>query len=168
MEILFENTYVRDKALSKEICGYQWFHLNFYWPIAAIVCISWISNVVSAALGYPYDAVAFVLAPLWLLWAPLCYVLQVRTMLKRDQECFDGEILVRMTVAEEWIEVQTNGNTIRAELCRMKRAYQTKHLILVRSEARLFYILRKDSFSLGSREEFIAFLMKKGIRVKGK
>jgi hypothetical protein len=51
---------------------------------------------------------------------------------------------------------------------KIKGAVQTKNLILLRTKANMIWIFRKDSFSVGSKEEFISFLKNKGIKVKGK
>ena len=46
------------------------------------------------------------------------------------------------------------------------RKSQTKNLILLKSRANLIYILRKDTFTKGTKDDFIAFLRSKGIKVK--
>ena len=44
----------------------------------------------------------------------------------------------------------------------------TKNLILLHSKAKLIYIFRKDTFTKGTKNDFIAFLKDKGVKINRK
>ena len=62
----------------------------------------------------------------------------------------------------------TIGGADTVEFNKIKNAIQTKNYILLRSKANLIYIFCKDTFTVGTKEEFVSFLRAKGIKVKGK
>ena len=44
--------------------------------------------------------------------------------------------------------------------------FQTKKLIFIRSNDNLAYFIRKDSFEIGTKEDFLLFLKSKGVPVE--
>ena len=93
----------------------------------------------------------------------------VKTTLKRDIELFGKPLsgVTKVTCDSIITEAEFAGNT-ETGLDKIKCAHQTKNLILVRTKARLIFIFRKDGFSIGTKEDFVAFLKNKGIKVRGK
>jgi hypothetical protein len=90
-------------------------------------------------------------------------------MVKRDREICGDDLKVTVIVTEDGLQIAGSvGGEIKIGFDKVKDVIQTKNLILVRSKARLVYILRKDSFSIGTKEAFQSFLKDKGITVKGK
>ena len=81
-----------------------------------------------------------------------------------------GEVTVRTEVTDTYmqqiIDNSTSGAVNKMELSSIKKVVQTKNLILVFTKARLVWILRKDTFGDRSKEEFLAFLRGKGLKIK--
>lgn len=168
MDILFENTYVRNKVLVKELYAFYFFR-------RPLIIVSYIVLALSIPLHlYNYfmsgwDAVHSLLVLLifyFFLRIPL-YFHQVNTVLKRDRELFDGEISISTVVTDQYLEgTGPDGAVNRLSFEKIKKAYQTKNLILLRSKSNLVFIFRKDTFTRGSVDEFKAFLRSKRIKIK--
>ena len=166
MEYLFENSHVRNKALAKEIYGYLYFRRKLIVVCHILIALSLLLNVISAVLGDSYSLLVFVFAPVLVLFRIYCYFSQVNTMVKRDRELHGEEITVQTQVTNDYIQSTVpNGAVNRLEFDKIRSAVQTKNLILLRTKANLIYIFRKDAFTVGTKNEFIAFLQTKGIRV---
>ena len=166
MEILFENSHVRTKELAKEIYGHYYFKRKLNIVAEILVMFSCIVNLIITILG---DSVGW----FWLIFPLLlfllqfyCYFSQVNAMVKRDIELHGKEISVQTIVTNEFIQSTiSTGAVNQLEFDKIKSVAQTKNLILLRTKANLIYIFRKDSFTVGTKEEFLAFLKEKGIRV---
>jgi hypothetical protein len=169
MNVLFENKHTRNKELAKEIYKYYYFQRKIYVFAYTILWLSFFANLVIAIAGEPYNVTAFVCAPLLFSLSFFLYHYQVNTLLKRDMELYGKEIEVETVVTDELIHnTAANGAVNEMTFDKIKGAVQTKNLILLRTKANMVWIFRKDSFSVGSKEEFISFLKNKGIKVKGK
>lgn len=169
MDILFENSYTRSKELAKEIYRYFYFQRKLYIFGYIILGLSFALNLSFAISGQSYNLAVFIFVPLVALLPLYCYIRQVSAMVKRDKEVHGKEIEVSTTVTNEFIQnTASTGAINKIEFCKIRCAVQTKNLILLRSEANLVYIFRKDSFTVGNKEDFISFLKNKGIKVSGK
>ena len=169
MNPLFENTYQRTKNIAKEM--YRYFY--FQRPICIFVYILASANLISTILSYilyqTYDFFSIGVILFFFGFPALLYTTQVRTVVARDKEAFGCEPMATITFTEETI--YTTCATIKSvEYTYDKIAFarQTKNLILLKTKANLILILRKDAFTLGTKEDFIAFLKAKGLIVKGK
>ena len=90
-------------------------------------------------------------------------------MIKRDNEVYGKEIKVETIVTDSFIQITASTEAVsQIEYHKFKGAFQTKNLVVLRSKARLLYIFDKNTFEVGTVEEFISFLKTKGIKVKGK
>jgi len=88
-------------------------------------------------------------------------------MVKRDAEVHGKEISVETIVTDAFIQnTATTGAVNKLEYDKIRNVVQTKNLILLRSKANLIYIFRKDTFTKGTKDDFIAFLKVKGFKVK--
>ena len=169
MEILFKNSYTRNKELAKEIYRLYYFKRKWLLVFYVLFGASLLINIVSAVSGYSYNVSVFVFVPLFIAFQFYCYFRQVNTMVKRDNEVHGKEIVVETIVTDAFIQnTASTGSVNQIEYQKIKSAMQTKNLILLRSQANLIYIFRKDTFEIGTKQEFIAFLKTKGIIVKGK
>ena len=167
MEILFENSYVRNKELAKEIYRYYYFQQKWLVVCNILLLLSFFANVLISIFEDTYNWSVFVFVALFYVFQFYCYVRQVNTMVKRDSEVHGKEILVETIVTNEYIQnTASTGAVNQLDYDKIRSAVQTKHLILLRSKANLIYIFRKDTFTKGNKEEFISFLNGKGIRRK--
>jgi hypothetical protein len=87
-------------------------------------------------------------------------------VLKRDRELFDGEISISTVVTDQYLESIAPDGTVKLSFDKIKKARQTKNLILLHTKTNLTFIFRKDGFTQGSVDEFKAFIRSKGIKIK--
>ena len=171
-DIRFVNEYVRDKDTAKEIYGY-W---HFKRPIMIFVYVMLAVYTLSCLLGFIFDfenAKEFVLPFTLLLVSAFLmvfsYFSQVNAMAKRDAEIANGrELLCETRVSDSEITTLALGNETKIGFENIKYAFVTGGYIVLVTKARLMYIFKKSGFTTGDADSFIAFLLEKGIKVKGK
>lgn len=169
MDILFENSYIRNKKLAKEIYRYYYFKRKIYIFSYVMLGFFFTKNLLSAIFLNSYSLIVFIVAPLCALVPVYCYICQVNAMIQRDNEIHGKEIEVNTVVTDEFIQsTSSTGGVSKVEFDKIKTAIQTKNLILLHSKANLIYIFAKDAFNIGGKEEFVTFLKTKGIKVIGK
>lgn len=91
----------------------------------------------------------------------------VNISLAREKEIFaGGEIIYTVSVCEDKvIQKTTLGSEFAVDLSNIKKVYKTKNYIVLQSAAKQLYILKKDSFTVGDCESFMAFLRGKGYKI---
>ena len=167
MEILFENSYVRNKELAKEIYRYYYFRRKWLVVCYALLLLSFLGNILISIVEKTYNWGVFIFVPLYFLFQFYCYFRQVNTMVKRDSEVHGKEISVETIVTNEYIQnTASTGAVNKLEYDKIRNSVQTKNLILLRSKANLIYIFRKDTFTKGNKEDFAHFLRSKGVKIK--
>ena len=167
MEILFENSYIRNKELAKEIYRYYYFQRKVLVVCYALLLLSFLSNIFISIFEKTYNLGVFIFVPLFFIFQFYCYFRQVNTMVKRDNEVHGKEIFVETIVTNEYIQnTASTGAVNKLEYNKIRNSVQTKNLILLRSKANLIYIFRKDTFTKGDKESFIRFLNNKGVKIK--
>jgi hypothetical protein len=87
-------------------------------------------------------------------------------MAREKEVSANGEILYTITVNEETITHKSSlGSEFSIGFSSIKKAYQTKHYIVLQSEAKQLYILKKDGFVVGNCDNFTKFLEMKGYKI---
>ena len=87
-------------------------------------------------------------------------------MAREKEVSANGEILYTITVNEETITHKSSlGSEFFIGFSSIKKAYQTKHYIVLQSEAKQLYILKKDGFVVGNCDNFTKFLEMKGYKI---
>lgn len=174
-EILFENSHVRDKATVKEMYSYEFFKKPKQIVLFALLAFFVILYVGVNIWEYVYYGIwsmeYWIFVP-WLLISLLeflMYKVSVKTTLKRDLEVCGKELEAKFKVTSDSIIGESmTGSVTETGFDKIKSAVQTKNLIILRSKANLLFVFRKDGFSIGTKEDFVAFLKNKGIKVRGK
>lgn len=169
MEPLFENTYTQSKSFYQEL--YSYFHFRRPITLAAfIVCgICFASQLALAIFNLEYNLSIMILMALFPLFKLFAYVNQINSITKRNKEISTEAISICSTVHDDHLEISaSNGSTLNIELAKIRSVVQTKNYIILRSDARLLYSLHKDGFTKGTKEDFLAFLRSKSIKVSGK
>ncbi len=172
METRFENRYVRDENTAKEIYRYWFFKKPLMVAVYVVLAVYAISCIIG--LGFDFEdakefIMPFILAVILPLLMIISYRSQVKTMVKRDKEMAKGgELICEVSVNDNEFTVSSLESRSRILIDNAKYAFQTKSYIVVITKARLMIILKKDSFTVGDTDGFIAFLKEKGIKVKGK
>lgn len=167
MEILFENSYVRDEQMLKEIYKYLFFKRKSMVISYIILFLCFLVNLLMALFDGIFNYYILVFVPLLLAFRFFNYIYQVNIVLKRDAEMHDNEIAIEVIVTNEFVQnTASNGSVSKLEYDKIKRVTQTKNYILLLSKAKLIYIFKKDCFTKGTPENLMVFLKNKGIKVK--
>ncbi len=167
MEILFENSFVRTKDLAKEMYAHHFFLRRgaVFFHIFFAVCL--VLQIVSGVMTGDLDFLIIGLIVFVYAFQIFCYFRMVSLSHKRDLECFAKDPEIVAFVTEDYIEYGTSdGTKSKLMYTAVKSVFLTKNLILLRSQANLLYVLRKDSFKKGTFEEFVPFLKSRGIKIK--
>ncbi len=167
MEILFQNTYTRNKALLKEVYQLYYFKRKIIIALDIFFLLAFLGNLVIAVFEKTYNWEAWIVSLVFFFVQFFCYFRAVKTIIARDKELHGKEIEVQTVVTDEGIKITTStGTTNHIDFAKIKKVYQTKNLILLQTQAKLVCIFRKESFSVGDKDSFLAFLRSKGISVK--
>ena len=167
MDILFKNKYIRTKDVVKEFYAYTYFQRKWAVVLYVMIAISFCINVICALFGEPYNISIIVSAPVFFAFLFFVYYYQVNTMIKRDNEISGKEIEVETVVTNDFIRcTSSTGANYPVGFDKIKTVIQTKNFILLKTKANLVYSFRKDSFEIGTKEEFLCFLKDKGVSVK--
>ena len=94
METFFENSYVRNKELAKEIYRYYYFQRKGLIVCYVLLLLSFLGNILISIFEKTYNWGVFIFVPLFFLFQLYCYFRQVNTMVKRDSEVHGKEISV--------------------------------------------------------------------------
>ena len=79
----------------------------------------------------------------------------------------DRDVPITMTISSDGITQSTPELAeMTLSLDKFEKMLITKNLIILRTKARLFVSLRKDSFTVGTPEEFIQFMRQKGVKIR--
>ncbi len=171
MEIRFKNKYIRDKSTAKNIYGY-WF---FKRPIIIVVYVLIFLNALSCTLGFVFDpeGASELVAPFAFLVFSCALIItsyfsQIKTMVKRDEEMAGGrELICETRVTDSEITTESLGNESTLGLEGIRYAFVTSEYIILVTKAKRMFIFKKDGFTVGDSESFIAFLRENSIKVKG-
>lgn len=168
--MLFENSFVRDKNTAKEIYGYFFYKRPIMILLYGVIGIYTVLTLLTSIL-FPEIAADFVivlmLVALYIILLVLPYRMNVNTMVKRDAEMAGGrEFLCEVSVSDSEIIHTAIGNTQSVGFENISYAFITKNYVALVTKAKFTYIFKKDSFTLGDCDGFVAFLKEKGIKIK--
>ena len=164
-EPLFKNSFVRDEKTIKEFYKHNYLTATHF----KIVYIGYTVLILFSLLTYDISLFAFylVLGIVMALVFLFSYLQKVKILIARDKETSNGkDLIVEISVFEDRIEhiILETKNTLHFD--NIRNVEQTKNYIYVMTNAKLAYIFKKDSFTLGNAEKFIEFLKSKGIKVQ--
>lgn len=167
MKILFENKYTKDEPLLKEIYKY----VCFKRPITFIPTIIMIGILIKAmidwiSINYCNSPILFI-SIFYFAFKIFYYKFLVSRQIKATNELNNGKPLeINTVVYNDSIQyTASNGAINEINFENIKYGFQTKNLILFLSKANLIYILKKDTFTKGTKDEFIEFIKNKGIKI---
>ena len=172
MEALFKNKFVRDENTAKEIYGYWYFKKPLMIVVYAVLGVYALSCILGFIIDFNSAKEAmpvFAMIVFFTAFIFISYRSQVKAMVQRDKEMSGGDALCcEISVSDDEIILTALESRSPVSMGNLKSAFMTKNYIVVITKARLMFILKKDSFTKGDAESFIAFLKEKGIKVKGK
>lgn len=167
MEILFENKYTRNKELLKDVYTYAYFRRPLYIVlyIYFLLYLAW--GIYDAITNRSFSSPLLIIPVIWFALILLMYFRNINTVLKRDLEIHGKPIEVVVTVTDEKIsQKQSTGSEYYLNYVDIKRAAHNENYIFLWSKTNLIYLFKIDSFSIGSADDLICFLQKKGIKIK--
>ena len=159
MEFEFENEYVWDHKTVQEI----YWHLFFGEPLLivgyALLALCFIGGLLMCAAGEDMLYVV-ILVPVVFLIQFYRYRSSVSVTRKREEEICGGQpVNVRMGINGRAVSSQSNDRTpTTIPLSKIKKAVLTKHTITLITDGRQLCVFRKDSFTVGTPEQFVVFL----------
>lgn len=161
MEPLFENKYVMTKSVLRE---FQW-RLGHYLLIAVFMGVALVCAILTCIFGSKSTGtmLLFEIAVISVLLAAMFFFI-VHTTFKRMTEQAGGQSLTSVyRFAEENFTIETipAQSSATIDYSTVKKVVVTKNLIVLKTRARLGYILRRDSFTVGTEEAFMAFINSK-------
>lgn len=166
MEPLFINRYVRDEAVYREVYQYNLFKRPLSLTLCVLMGLCFLANLVPLLMGEPAPDALFI-APVFFVLLYICYRRQTSLSVKRDLENCGHPPTVVYEVTEAGIRLLFETNPVSTvSFSQIRRVMETKHLILLQSEAKLLHIFHKDGFVVGSVPEFNKFLWDKKIRFR--
>ena len=128
MEILFKNSYVRNKELAKEIYRYYYFQRKWLVACYVLLLLCFLGNILISIFERTYNWGVLVFIPLFFLFQFYCYFRQVNTMIKRDSEVHGKEISVETIVTNDYIQnTASTGAVNKLEYDKIRKVAQTKN-----------------------------------------
>lgn len=164
MDSIFENQYIRDRAVIKELYAHWFFKRPLMIVLHAILVFFFALSLVDYLWTATASAV-LILVPFVFLMQFIGYYNSINVSVKRDEELYNGMLVqAHYTVTEDTVIARNAGKEpIELSLSKFKHVMVTKNLIVMMTEAKMVYTFRKDSFTKGSSEKFIGFLKQKGL-----
>ena len=169
MDVLFKNSHTRSKKLLKEIYGYYFFGRKWLRFLEIVLALGFIIELKDVIMGNVYEPITLIGVPI--LFALMIYVYHtsVNTTLKRDIELHGKEVAVQITLTDESINASDSmGSETQIAYTNVKKGVLTKNTVVLFTAARMMLIFTNDGFEIGTKEDFIAFLKTKGIKIKSK
>ncbi len=171
MENRFECSFRTNKENVQEYARHFHFHsLRFllislfllgylFWTVSAIVRYGW------SGLHIFMLVFAVVLYPALLVYR---YHKDVKTLLARSKEIHNGEEAISQThfADEEMILIDHDDNRRHFAYENIRQVVVTKNLLFLQSKARQAILCEKERFTVGTWTECVAFLQKKGLKIK--
>lgn len=164
MDPKFINRFPRTFDVEKEL--YKYIHITSpgsLFCLIALVVVLVVNLAVCLIFGLLYANLAvFAMATIVLLFLLVRYYTAIQAAKKRyaEQTNNHGEITVTETVADE---VLISDSTAREEplevpLSHIKKLFTTNNFYMVITSEKMIYAFKKGAFTLGTEEEFTAFM----------
>ncbi len=167
MEPLFQNSYVRNRQMAKELYGFFYFKRIIYIVCDVFLGLYFIHNLFLSIYYWEFLNLGLILPPLAFAFQVFMYRVNINVLLKRDLELHGKEPTLELTVTNESIQHAISGHSqFTLDFSNIKRAFCTKNYIFLHTKANLVCAFKKNGFSIGQEADFIEFLKDKGIRVR--
>lgn len=166
MDIIFENSYARNREVLKETNRYLLFCRPVFIILDILMALLLLMSVFNSLYFWRFDFRLLLYFCVYIFIRIFPYFNSIRITLKRDAEALGGSpVKIHTEVTDTSIILTAStGSKNEFQLTSIKKVVQTKNLILLRTKANLLLTFRKDSFTVGSSEEFLSFLADKGIQ----
>lgn len=166
MEILFQNTFIKTKALIKECNKFVLFRRSknvlthcamlslFLWS-----CYEWVFLNILNTFGLVFPII-------WVGFIGMLYGRLNRISLNRMQELGNENVKIVYEFTKECIRLVNGDSSRNIDYGTIKKCYLTKNYIFLYSKtAHLFHVLSRDGYTIGNEERLLNFLKQKGIKI---
>ncbi len=168
MEPIFQNRYVRDKDTVKALYRFILFKSPSAIAIQILLALDFLLILSEWTFRNDTTLILFLLLiPFYYLMRILAYFNMTNNLIRRDKEVNKGmPVEVQIDVTEDSLIGTTSAGVNEIPFTSVKKVYRTKKMILLKTKAKQVFLLRADSFTKGTAEDFAAFLRSKGYKVK--
>ena len=135
MEILFKNSYIKNREWAKDVFGY----INFRRPLIIVfdiyffLCI--VLGIVNIILAKNINVYLFILPIVWIFFQVFIYIKNVNITLKRDLEMHGKPIEVTAIVTDEDITmVQSTGSEIHLNYADVKKYFKRRNTYICKQK----------------------------------
>ena len=166
MDILFENKHTRDREWSREIFRYFYFKKPMMVLFDVVFVLYFLYGIYSSIISKTIYWVIIITPIVWFLVVIFLYVRNRDVHFERNLEMHGKEIEVTVTVTDKTVSQSlSTGSEVHLDYSNIKKAVQTKDYIFLITKTNLLYSFKKDSFTVGNADDFLAFLKNKGVKV---
>ena len=169
-ETIFENAFTRDESTLRETFRYAFFKsplMILYYILTAIYIPQGILFLIFNPYRGPLDVAIFAVVAFGYAVLIYKYRISVKTLIKRDKEMAHGEAFtVNLKVYDDKISIVTPASNQSVEFENIKYAFATQNYVTVVTKAGFMYIFKKNCFTKGYEEDFIAFLRGKNVKIR--
>ena len=124
-EVLFENRYVRNRALLKEMYFHCYFKRKWLMAIYIILALLFVISLITAIVNmtdHTINLSAFGFVPLFFIAMYIFYINRVNTALNSDREIYGSEPTITIIATDEFIKIETPGkSSVKLEYGKIKR-----------------------------------------------
>ena len=167
MEILFKNSFEKTDEWIKECNKYNFFGRPtfIFFDICNVLLL--LCGLYQLLFSHTIDLLSLFVPFWWVLLRFITYRRANKITAKRNLELNGNRCEVTSEFTETFIsQTHSNGAQYKLYYDTIKRCHITKNYILLVSKANIIYSLKKDGFSIGTKEDFLKFLESKFIKVK--
>ena len=167
MAPLFENSYIRDEAIHREVL-FRFRLLSPVYILCYLFCAYCLYQFFTVLILWDYIILRFLIIPLLFLLLLIYSCRRNARMLQaRDLEINNGQPLrIYLVVTQEGITSYDPNGSATIPFDRIRRVTQSKNLIFLITKARVIWIFPKATFIRCNPEDFLSFLKTKGLRVR--
>ena len=166
-EILFENRFVQTQEITKEVFFDHYYRRTFYLVADALLLVAFLINL---CFGHPTSLLGK-LCPLLIGGVFWGYKLQsyrgvVNGTINRNSRAVNGgDFVCRLRATKQGLIYTDNaGSRIDFGYGDVARVRCTRQCIVLQSTGGILYVCKKDAFTTGDAEGFLALLREKNIR----
>ena len=172
MDILFENQYRRSKEFYREIHFYSYFGKPLLIAINILLVLAFTFGILSSLkiLNHPIGSNKefFIIFPVFIWVVTIArYIRGVRAQYRQDIETNNGEpSVIKLVFTNDGIDAIRNETEAKTHIPydKIKKVVNTKHYSMLVTEAKQYIALKKDSFVVGTLNEYYAFLESRGFK----
>lgn len=180
METTFENKFISTPEVAKQLYRYWYFGRPLFIVAHAVMLLNLLSGIVGIILHIINPDIPFINTPDRII--PVCsfiliieglwmfsYFAQIKNYEKRSLELGRTEVECTVNIDNTGIRSQESlGSSSSVSFDKVQSAFTTKDYIYIVTRAKLIFMLKKDSFTLGDTSGLLNFLRMKGVKVSGK